>query len=82
MEKDTLWVQVQDDGQGFDLQSAFKKHNSMGLIGMTERVDISGGSLTIDTAPGEGTSIKAGFPLGDHILERRANARDEDPFGG
>jgi PAS domain S-box-containing protein len=82
MDKDMLWVQVQDDGQGFDLQSALKAQHSMGLIGMTERVDLLGGNLTIDTAPGEGTAIKVGFPLDEKILEGRKYAQDENPIGG
>lgn len=81
MEPDTLCIQVQDEGVGFKLQSALKSEDSMGLIGMTERVEMAGGILKIDSAPGEGTTITAAFPVGDQPLERRKHVRDQNYFG-
>ncbi len=46
---------VQDDGVGFD-QS---KSNSgrFGLVGMTERAELAGGTLNVESAKGEGTKV-------------------------
>lgn len=52
---------VTDDGIGFTYDPG--QRSSLGLIGMRERVQILGGSLTITTAPGAGALIKATIPL-------------------
>jgi signal transduction histidine kinase len=49
-------VTVADDGKGFDPDVA---ERSFGLIGMNERVALSGGSLEIDSVPGRGTEVRA-----------------------
>jgi signal transduction histidine kinase len=36
---------------------------SLGLLGMRERVELLGGSLEVESAPGRGTRIRAVFPL-------------------
>ena len=53
-------VQVQDNGQGFDLSSV--RPNTHGLAGMCHRVEAAGGRLTINSAPGQGTTISAVVP--------------------
>jgi signal transduction histidine kinase len=55
-------VWVRDDGQGFD--PAVRPDGRHGLTGMQERVRIHAGTLTITSAPGEGTTISAWLPLG------------------
>lgn len=55
-------VQIQDNGQGFDLASI--RPNSHGLAGMRHRVEAAGGRLTINSAPGEGTTVSAIIPTG------------------
>ncbi|MEU0091445.1 ATP-binding protein [Kribbella sp. NPDC006257] len=55
-------VWVRDDGQGFD--PAVRPEGRHGLTGMQERVRIHAGTLTITSAPGEGTTISAWLPLG------------------
>jgi signal transduction histidine kinase len=35
----------------------------MGILGMEERVRRLGGTLTIESAPGKGTTVKAELPL-------------------
>jgi signal transduction histidine kinase len=63
---DDLQLTVADNGAGFDLDryrlpEERKKH--FGLISMAERASLVGGSLDIDTAPGEGTRIRAILPV-------------------
>jgi PAS domain S-box-containing protein len=57
---EALTVVVRDRGQGFDPASA---NPSSGLSGMRERVELLGGTLTLDSGPGEGTVIAAEVPL-------------------
>ena len=54
-------VQIQDDGQGFELASM--RPNSHGLAGMKHRVEAAGGRLTVASQPGKGTTISAVIPL-------------------
>lgn len=57
-------VTVSDDGRGFDPEAALRAGRSRGLVGMRERAELLGGELRIDSAPGEGTTVTAEFPLG------------------
>jgi signal transduction histidine kinase len=58
-----LQLAVVDDGKGFDLSGAGKQQLGLGLLGMRERAAIAGGFLTIKSAPGGGTQVRAHFPL-------------------
>ncbi|HWQ23174.1 MAG TPA: GAF domain-containing protein [Gaiellaceae bacterium] len=51
---------VEDDGAGFDPAA---QHAGLGLVGMRERAALAGGRLTIEAAPGRGTTIVAEVPL-------------------
>ncbi|MBE3087669.1 MAG: ATP-binding protein [Chloroflexi bacterium] len=64
---DSFQISVRDDGCGFDLEHAMEagmKGESLGLVGMQERVLLVQGKLTIHTGPGQGTEVLAVFPLG------------------
>lgn len=52
---------VQDDGRGFDPTQIPQGH--FGLIGLNERVKLLGGSLNLQTAPGEGVRVEIVIPL-------------------
>ncbi len=57
----SLALHVRDDGQGFqapDLPDALARRGHFGLMGIQERALLYGGSLTIRSAPGEGTDIE------------------------
>jgi signal transduction histidine kinase len=59
-ETDTsVQVQIKDDGSGFD----GKRTRGIGLLGMEERVKRLGGTITIDSQPAAGTTIRAELPL-------------------
>jgi signal transduction histidine kinase len=53
-------LEIDDDGVGFDPASAFPGH--LGLHSMRERVTRLGGTLKIESAPGEGTHILLRLP--------------------
>lgn len=52
---------IRDDGRGMARESIDPK--SLGLLGIRERAELLGGSLTIDSRPGEGTIVTAMLPL-------------------
>ncbi|HZX64816.1 MAG TPA: sensor histidine kinase, partial [Myxococcales bacterium] len=60
-EPDTVSVEVRDDGVGFDVRAA--RGTSQGLSNMHERAALAGGELRIESGTGNGTSIRASFPV-------------------
>ena len=54
-------VVVQDDGQGFDAQGN-PSRGHWGLVNMRERVAAVGGTLSIESRPGHGTTLVATVP--------------------
>jgi signal transduction histidine kinase len=65
---EALIGRVEDDGQGFDPQ---RQHVSWGLLGMSERANLVGGRVEVQSAPGRGTSIAI------HIPRERQDSHDE-----
>jgi signal transduction histidine kinase len=79
-EGDTITLCVRDDGEGFDPGHA---DSGFGLVGMRERVALVGGRLTIDSAPGQGTTIRAQLPVRYRDQPARSAAPDvEAEVGG
>ncbi len=72
--QDTLGVQIEDQGAGFDPEAALASGATSGLAGMRERPVLLGGQLTVESAPGAGTRVTAELPLRDW-LERRSYDR-------
>jgi two-component system sensor histidine kinase UhpB len=63
---DRLTVSVRDDGGGFDVADAQARAGDAGSIGlssMRERAALAGGRLEIDSSVGQGTTIRASFPI-------------------
>jgi signal transduction histidine kinase len=57
-------LSVRDDGVGFDQEKTkFSARTRFGIKGMQERARQTGGSLTLRTAPGQGTEITLEVPL-------------------
>ncbi len=65
-DKETLTVQVEDRGKGFD-PGQLVLGASGGLTGMRERAQLVGGSLTLDSTSGGGTRIAAEMPIGERL---------------
>ncbi|NTW36370.1 MAG: sensor histidine kinase [Syntrophobacteraceae bacterium] len=60
-----LLLRVEDKGTGFDLESVLSKNpheRGLGLTGMKERTELAGGTFTIESVSGEGTTITASWP--------------------
>jgi PAS domain S-box-containing protein len=63
---DGIELVIQDNGEGFDLEKAQSQENSgksLGLTSMRERVELSGGSFSIESTGGKGTVIRAWWPI-------------------
>ncbi len=57
-------LHVRDDGCGFDPDAVREQNRqSLGLMGMRERLGIIGGELAVESCAGEGASIRASAPL-------------------
>ncbi|MEX0712645.1 MAG: ATP-binding protein [Pirellulales bacterium] len=62
---DQVLAILEDDGRGFDADAAISTRGPqgrLGLLGMRERVALVGGTLTIESTPGRGTTIFARIP--------------------
>jgi PAS domain S-box-containing protein len=55
-------LRVRDNGCGFALADP-RKPNSFGLVGLRERAHLLDGNITVDTAPGKGTTIEVRIPI-------------------
>jgi len=65
-EEKSVSVEVEDDGIGFDFSRGFTSasvEQGAGLLGMKERAELLGGTLTIDTEPGGGTRVAVEIPV-------------------
>ncbi|MCL4562008.1 MAG: histidine kinase [Chloroflexi bacterium] len=63
-DQDLITLEIRDDGIGFDpkrLESIDPGERGLGLRGMRERAAILGGILEVDSALGEGTTVRIRF---------------------
>ena len=58
-------MDIGDNGKSFPVQKILcgKNPKRLGLIGMKERMEMIGGSLTIESVPGKGTTVRATIPF-------------------
>jgi signal transduction histidine kinase len=69
---DTLVVEVEDDGLGFDMESvlhAYENRGSLGMVSMRERAELIGGDLTLVSAVNQGTTVMLRVPVGTASTE-------------
>jgi len=73
LNQDSLSVNLEDDGVGFDASGPAREPESgIGLKGMRERVRLLDGTMRIRSSPGVGTSITV-------VVPRVLHAHDTDP---
>ncbi len=74
-ERSRVRLEIRDDGVGFDpaVASGQAGHDHYGLLGMRERVELAGGTWSLETGPGRGITVRAAFarpvttgPAGPH----------------
>jgi signal transduction histidine kinase len=61
-----LRLSVRDDGVGFDVaerRADAMRGTSLGLLSMEERATLAGGGLQYISKPGQGTEVRAWFPI-------------------
>ncbi|MCH7812015.1 MAG: GAF domain-containing sensor histidine kinase [Chloroflexi bacterium] len=64
MNRKRVRLTVSDDGVGFEPADARMRSKRLGLTSMQERAEAVGGSLEIESCPGEGTKIRLELPVG------------------
>ncbi|CAL9322068.1 GAF domain-containing sensor histidine kinase [Streptomyces sp. SudanB52_2052] len=57
-------LRVTDDGSGFDPQAVRRAGRHLGLVSMRDRASGAGGTLTVESVPGKGTTIEMEVPGG------------------
>ncbi|MGB8479610.1 MAG: sensor histidine kinase [Acidobacteriaceae bacterium] len=62
---DSIGMKIKDDGKSFQVERVLNSKGSqrLGLLGMRERVEMVGGTFSIESAPGKGTTIKVEIPF-------------------
>lgn len=63
-ERDGVLLEVRDDGGGFDVTATAATTRRLGLTSMRARADAVGGTLTVTSAPGAGTTVRLRVPGG------------------
>lgn len=72
----TAELVVADDGRGFEVGTAMSSDGSYGLLGIRERVGAVGGRLRLESARGEGTTVRVVLPLdGNAVRAARPDGR-------
>jgi signal transduction histidine kinase len=61
--EDLLVLDVQDDGKGFVPSSERPAGTGYGLTGMRERAERLQGSFSVESLPGEGTTVSISLPV-------------------
>jgi len=68
--EDKVKVFVEDDGIGIE-DDPFSVQDRLGLVGMRERAEMFGGTLTVESSPGKGTAVIVEVPVGHSDSYRR-----------
>jgi PAS domain S-box-containing protein len=77
---DRVDVEVEDSGCGFDVRAAGQR--GFGLVGMSERVLLAGGTCRVESEPGAGTRITVRLPLQEEPLADQAAVPNRLPTEG
>jgi len=70
-DREAVMLEISDDGVGFEVPSDQKqliKSGGLGLMGIHERARLFGGHASIDSSPGEGTTVRVEIPLSAIVL--------------
>lgn len=60
---DKVIISIKDDGRGFDLNDIKPSGSGLGLVGLKERTNMIGGTISINSSVGNGTEIKINLPF-------------------
>jgi signal transduction histidine kinase len=76
---DIAFLEIADDGLGFDVAAvnkSYDKRGSLGMVNLRERTELVNGILHIDSAPGKGAKIQVFIPLTEEAADLLHHARD------
>lgn len=62
---DKIWMEVEDNGVGFQATDSTGDQEGIGLVNMRERTELISGSFELVSKQGQGTLIRVGFSLRD-----------------
>ena len=73
LSNDHVELEIGDDGRGMDVGYVLKSSTakSLGLMGMKERAEISGGKLRIESTLNEGVRVRAIWPVAKKVVRTR-----------
>jgi len=60
-------ITITDDGHGFDLNDP-ERRNGLGLVSITERAKLAGGTISIGPGPDQGTRVHAAIPVNGRLM--------------
>lgn len=78
-------MEIHDNGSGFqvDAWAPPKRSNGrLGILGMRERVEMAGGTFSLESAPGQETTVRVSLPLGGRKAKPSGRRRTQTPDGG
>ena len=64
---DQAEITIADDGRGFDATNHGERAHGLGLVSMSERARILGGTVSIVSAPNQGTRVQAKIPMKSEV---------------
>jgi PAS domain S-box-containing protein len=69
---DSVRMEITDNGKAFNPEKEFHKRRNkhLGLVGMRERMEMVGGTLSVESEPGQGTTIRGEIPYGTGRVRR------------
>jgi len=76
-EKEIAYLEVRDDGIGFDVAAvnrAYDQRGSLGMVNLRERTELVNGVLDIQSVPGRGTRVLVYIPLSEEAADRLHHA--------
>jgi signal transduction histidine kinase len=61
----SVLMEIRDNGRSFDVANVLdsRKNKRLGLIGMRERVEMVGGTFSVVSTPGKGTTVSSMLPF-------------------
>ena len=72
-------LEIHDNGQSFDVEQVLfaKRYKRLGLIGTRERVEMIGGTFSVESSPGKGTTIRTQIPYSPPGKSRKDSLKTE-----
>lgn len=81
LDGDQAFAELRDDGRGFDPRAMKNRKNDAsgyGLTGLTDRITLVRGTFSVESAPGQGTILKACMPKDPVALIGKENTDGSD----